>query len=67
MQGSSVVGGALGASAEREWRILVVERVSVRESRFVLALHIIPFHISLAQSLRIASTLIGTGRASGEQ
>jgi hypothetical protein len=45
MQGAGVVSGALGASAEREGRVL---------------------HISLTGSLRIASTLIGAGCASGE-
>lgn len=66
MQCSGVVGGALGASAEREGRPLAVEVLFVREPGLVLTLHIIPFHISLTESLRIASTLIGSGRASDE-
>ena len=57
-----MVGRALGASAERKGRALVVEGVSVRESGLVFTLHIIiPFHISLSESLRIASTLEGLG------
>jgi hypothetical protein len=61
-----MVGGALGASAEREGRPLAVEVLFVREPGLVLTLHIIPFHISLTESLRIASTLIRSGSASGE-
>jgi hypothetical protein len=53
-------GGALGTSAEREGRPLAVEVLFVREPGLVLTLHIIliPFHISLNESLRIASTLM---------
>jgi hypothetical protein len=61
-----VVGGALGACTKREGRALVVELLRVREASFVLALHIIPLYISLSESLRIASTRIGAGRAPGE-
>ena len=66
MESTRVVGRALGAWAEREGRTLVVELLWVREASFVLAFHIIPFHISLSESLWIASTLVGAGRASCE-
>ena len=66
MESTRVVGRALGAWAEREGRTLVVELLRVREASFVLAFHIIPFHISLSESLWIASTLVGAGRAPGE-
>ena len=61
-----MVGRALGALTEREGRALVVEVLWVRESGSVLTLHIISLYISLAESLRISSTLIGAGSASGE-
>ena len=61
-----MVGGALRAWTEREGRALVVELLRVREASLVLAFHIIPFHVSLTKPLRIASTLIGAGRASDE-
>jgi hypothetical protein len=67
VQCAGMVGGALGTSAEGEGGTLVVELVFVRQSRLVLAFHIIPFHISLTQPLRIASTRGGTGCASGER
>ena len=41
---------ALGASAERKGRTLVVEVLRVRESRLVLTLHIITLHISLTEA-----------------
>jgi hypothetical protein len=66
MESTRVVGRALGAWAEREGRALVVELLRVRKPGLIFTLHIIPFHISLTKSLRIASTLIGAGRASGE-
>jgi hypothetical protein len=66
MEGARVVGGALGAATEREGRALAVEVLRVREASLVLAFHIIPFHISLTKSLRIASSFIGAGRAPGE-
>ena len=66
MEGACVIGGTLGARTEREGRTLAVEVLRVREASFVLAFHIIPFHISLTKSLRIASTRIGVGRAPGE-
>jgi hypothetical protein len=66
MESTRVVGRALGACTEREGRALAVEVLRVRETRFVLAFHIIPFHISLSESLWIASRCIGAGRASGE-
>jgi hypothetical protein len=66
MGSTCVVGGTLRACAEREGRALVVEVLWVREASFVLAFHIIPFHISLTKPLWIASTLIGAGSASGE-
>jgi hypothetical protein len=66
MESTRVFGRALGAWAERERRTLVVELLRVREAGFVLAFHIVPFHISLSESLWIASTLIGAGSASGE-
>lgn len=61
-----MVGGTLGAWTEREGRALAVEVLRVREASFVLAFHIIPFHISLTKPLRIASTLIGTRCAASE-
>jgi hypothetical protein len=66
MESTRVVGGTLGACTKREGRALAVEVLRVREASFVLAFHIIPFYISLTKSLRITSTLIGAGRASGE-
>ncbi len=60
------IGGTLRACTKREGRALVVEVLRVREASLVLAFHIIPFQISLTKSLRIASTLIGAGRASNE-
>ena len=66
MESPRVVGRALGARTERERRALVVEVLWVRESGSVPTLHIISIYISLAESLRIASTLIGAGRASNE-
>ena len=66
VQCARVVARALGAWAERKGRTLVVELVFVRQSRLVLALHIIPLPISLTQFLRIAFTVIVTGCASGE-
>ncbi len=62
MQCAGVVAWALGASAERERRVLVVERVSVRKSRLVLTLHIILFHISLTEPLWIAATFRAPGQ-----
>jgi len=61
-----VIGGTLRAWTGREGRALVVELLRVREASLVLAFHIIPFHISLTKSLRIAPALIGAGRASNE-
>ena len=61
-----MIGGTLRAWTEREGRTLVVEVLRVREASLVLAFHIIPFHVSLAKPLRIASTLIGAGSTSGE-
>ena len=61
-----MVGGTLRACTKREGRALAVELLRVREASFVLAFHILPFHISLSESLWIASTLIGAGRAPGE-
>ena len=66
MEGTGVVGWTLGAWTEREGRVLAVEVLRVREASFVLAFHVVPLQISLAESLRIASTLIGAGRASNE-
>lgn len=61
-----MIGGTLGARTEREGRALVVELLRVRKASLVLAFHIIPFHVSLTKPLRIASTLIGAGRASDQ-
>ena len=61
-----MVGGTLRACTKREGRALAVELLRVREAGFVFTLHIIPFHISLSESLWIASTLVGVGRASSE-
>ena len=66
MERTRVVGGTLRTCTKREGRALAVELLRVREASFVLAFHIIPFHISLTKSLRIASARIGAGRASGE-
>ncbi len=66
MEGACVIGGNLSAWTKREGRVLAVEVLRVREASLVLAFHIIPFQISLTKSLRIASTLIGAGRASNE-
>jgi hypothetical protein len=66
MESTRVVGRALGAWTERKGRALVVEVLWVREPSLVLAFHVIPFHISLAEALWVASTLIGVGRASNE-
>ena len=66
MESPCVVGGALGARTERKGRALVVELLRVRESCLVLTLHVIPLHISSSEPLRIASTLMGAGRASNE-
>ena len=66
VQCTRVVARALGAWAEGKGRTLVVELVFVRQSCLALALHIIPLHISLTQSLWIGFTVIVTGRASGD-
>lgn len=63
VQGAGVVARALAAWAERKGRTLVVKLVFVRQSCLVLALHIIPLHISLTQSSWIGFTVIVTGRA----
>jgi hypothetical protein len=60
-----VVGRALGASAEGEWRALVVEVVLVRQPRFILALLIITFHIVAAESCGMAPAFIGAWCAGG--
>ena len=57
---------ALGDWAEGEGCVLVVEGISICESCLVLALHVVPLHVSLAESLRVISAFRGAECSAGE-